>query len=160
MRLWPPFAFWGPRSSTPPVQMSAVLLPAAISHSTATQVIFSNSTRSVFAHGAANAGAEGNARPARGACAVALPESAPARIVAKNVDIETSSSLENNFTSHFSAQNFSDLIPVHSGLVLTRAVTDDFFGHCFKRVRLIADVPGIGRHVLKSNLEIHIGLIR
>src|SRR5215475_3979598 len=69
-------------------------------------------------------------------------------------------SLKNNFTSHFSAQNFSDLIPVHSGLVLTRAVTDYFFGHCFKRVRLIADVSGISRHVLKSNLEIHIGLIR
>src|SRR2546423_12748327 len=69
-------------------------------------------------------------------------------------------SLKNNFTSHFSAQKFSDLIPVHSGLVLTRAATDDFFGHCFKRVRLIADVPGISRHVFKSNLEIHIGLIR
>src|SRR5207244_4142578 len=69
-------------------------------------------------------------------------------------------SLKNNFTSHFNAQKFSDLIPVHSGLVLTRAVTDYFFGHCFKRVRLIADVPGISRHVLKSNLEIHIGLIR
>ena len=69
-------------------------------------------------------------------------------------------SLKNNFTSHFSAQNFSDLIPVHSGLVLTRAATDYFFGHCFKRVRLIADVPGISRHVFISNLEIHIGLIR
>jgi len=32
-------------------------LPAAISHFTSTQVIFSNSTRSVFAHGAAHAGA-------------------------------------------------------------------------------------------------------
>src|SRR5215475_10222757 len=37
--------------------MSAVVLPAAISHFTSTQVIFSNSTRSVFAHGAAHAGA-------------------------------------------------------------------------------------------------------
>src|SRR5262245_9530461 len=36
--------------------MSAVVLPAAISHFTSTQVIFSNSTRSVFAHGAAHAG--------------------------------------------------------------------------------------------------------
>jgi hypothetical protein len=35
-------------------------------------------------------------------------------------------SLKSNFTSHFSAQNFSDLIPVHSGLVLARAVTDYF----------------------------------
>src|ERR1051326_6170534 len=32
--------------------MSAVVLPAAISHFTSTQVIFSNSTRSVCAHGA------------------------------------------------------------------------------------------------------------
>src|SRR4029077_5515596 len=61
-------------------------------------------------------------------------------------------SLKHKFTSHFSPQHFSDLIPVHSGLVLTRAVTDDFFGHCFKRVRLIADVPGISRHVLKRDL--------
>src|SRR5215813_14680102 len=37
--------------------MSAVVLPAAISHFTSTQVIFSNSTRSVCAHGAAHAGA-------------------------------------------------------------------------------------------------------
>src|SRR5205823_3357914 len=37
--------------------MSAVVLPAAISHLTSTQVIFSNSTRSVCAHGAAHAGA-------------------------------------------------------------------------------------------------------
>src|SRR5215813_8397066 len=37
--------------------MSAVVLPAAISHFTSTQVIFSNSTRSVFAQGAAHAGA-------------------------------------------------------------------------------------------------------
>src|SRR6476646_3857135 len=41
---------------------------------------------------------------------------------------------KNNFTCHLSAQNFSDLIPAHSGLVLTRAVTDYFFGHCLKRV--------------------------
>ncbi len=37
--------------------MSAVVLPAAISHFTSAQVIFSNSTRSVCAHGAAHAGA-------------------------------------------------------------------------------------------------------
>ncbi len=50
MRLWPPFAFWGPRCSTPPVKMSAVVFPAAIAHFTSTQVIFSNSTWSVFGH--------------------------------------------------------------------------------------------------------------
>src|SRR5438132_6827020 len=69
-------------------------------------------------------------------------------------------SFKDKFTSHFSAQNFSDLIPVHSGLVLTRAITDYLFGHCFKRGGLIADVPGISRHVFISDLEIHIGLIR
>src|SRR4051812_19033125 len=31
-------------------------------------------------------------------------------------------SFKGDFTSHFSAQNFSDLIPVHSGLVLACAV--------------------------------------
>src|ERR1700746_41445 len=36
--------------------MSAVVLPAAISQFTSTQVIFSNSTRSVCPHGAARAG--------------------------------------------------------------------------------------------------------
>src|ERR1051325_11393735 len=67
--------------------------------------------------------------------------------VAKPLSLCITISLKNNFTSHFSAQNFSDLIPVHSGLVLTRAVTDYFLGHCFKRVRLIADVASISRHV-------------
>src|SRR5260370_35911342 len=37
--------------------MGPVVLPAAISHFTSTQVIFSNSTRSICAHGAAHAGA-------------------------------------------------------------------------------------------------------
>src|SRR5215469_7665391 len=44
--------------------MSAVVLPAAISHFTSTQVIFSNSTRSVCAHGAAHAGAAVSIREA------------------------------------------------------------------------------------------------
>src|SRR5262245_40090809 len=141
--------------------MSAVVLPAAISHFTSTQVIFSNSTRSVFAHGAAHSGA-----------AVSISEAVPpAMNISKEFETEpirmslsvvcdNMNSLKYNFASHFGAQNLSDLIPVHSGLVLTRTVTDYFFGHCFKRVRLIADVPGISRHVLISNLEIHIGLIR
>src|SRR4029077_13830279 len=64
--------------------MSAVVLPAAIAHFTSTQVIFSNSTRSVFTHGAAHPRAEGNTQLASGACAMARPASAPARIVAKN----------------------------------------------------------------------------
>jgi hypothetical protein len=81
-------------------------------------------------------------------------------IVVSCLELLSRNSLDNNFTSHFSAQNFSDLIPVHSGLVLTRAGTDYFLCHCFKRVRLIADVAGISRHVFVRNLEIHIGLIR
>jgi len=60
----------------------------------------------------------------------------------------SSFSLEDHVASHFSTQNFSDLIPVHSGLVLTRAATDYFLGHGFTRVGLIADVPGIRRHVV------------
>src|ERR1700751_1970876 len=44
--------------------MSAVVLPAAISHFTSTQVIFSNSTRSVCAHGAARAGPAARIREA------------------------------------------------------------------------------------------------
>src|SRR5215471_12733406 len=44
--------------------MSAVVLPAAISHFTSTQVIFSNSTRSVCAHGAAHAGPAASRREA------------------------------------------------------------------------------------------------
>src|SRR5262245_34328228 len=141
--------------------MSAVVLPAAISHFTSTQVIFSNSTRSVFAHGAAHTGA-----------AVSISEAVPPAInISKDFETEpvrmslsvvrdNINSPKDDFASHFSAQNPSDLIPVHSGLVLTRAVTDYFFGHCFKRGCLIADVPGISCHVLISNLEIHIGLIR
>src|SRR5437016_11885894 len=71
-------------------------------------------------------------------------------------------SLKNNFTNHFGAQKSSDLPPVHSGLVLTRGVTNYLFGHGFKRIdgRLIAAVPGISRDVFKSDLKIHIGLIR
>jgi len=42
-------------------------------------------------------------------------------------------SLNIDFTSHFSAQNFSDLIPVHSGLVLTRTATDYSLRDCFMR---------------------------
>src|SRR5262245_56174283 len=84
----------------------------------------------------------------------------PHEMLARALCARTTISLKNNFTRHFSAQNASDLIPVHPGLVLTLAVTDYLFRHCFKRGRLIADVPGISRHVLKSNLEIHIGLIR
>src|SRR5437763_14548426 len=67
---------------------------------------------------------------------------------------------KNKFTSHFTAKKFSELIPVHSGLVLTRAATDYFLGHCFECVGIIADIPGISRHVLISDLEIHIGLVR
>src|SRR5215469_11481176 len=44
--------------------MSAVVLPAAIAHFTSTQVIFSNSTRSVCAHGAAHAGPAASIREA------------------------------------------------------------------------------------------------
>src|SRR5438128_3225372 len=44
--------------------MRAVVLPAAISHFTSTQVIFSNSTRSVCAHGAARAGPAARIREA------------------------------------------------------------------------------------------------
>src|SRR5256885_15175054 len=71
-------------------------------------------------------------------------------------------SLKSNFTNHFGTQKSSDLPPVHSGLVLTRGVTNYLFGHCFKCIdgRLIADVPGISRDVFKSDLKIHIGLIR
>src|SRR4051794_33792025 len=64
-------------------------------------------------------------------------------------------SLENNFTSHFNTQNFSDLIPVPPCLVLTLGAADCFFGHCFKCVGLIADVSAISRHVFEGNLEIH-----
>src|SRR5690242_9784563 len=87
-----------------------------------------------------------------------VPE--PARNVRARACARITISLKSNFTNHFGAQKSSDLPPAHSGLVLTRGVTNYLFGYCFKRIdrRLIADVPGISRDVFKSDLKIHIGL--
>src|SRR6185503_15645978 len=74
--------------------------------------------------------------------------------------METTISLKDDFASHLDAENFPDLIAVDSRLVLTRAAANYLFGHGFEGVGLVADVPGISRHILERNLQIHIGLIR
>ena len=69
-------------------------------------------------------------------------------------------SFKNKFPNQFSAQDFSEFVSVHSGLVLTGTAADYFLGHCFEFGGLIADVTGISRHIFVSDLEIHIGLVR
>src|SRR5438128_9751007 len=81
--------------------MSAVVLPAAISHFTSTQVIFSNSTRSVCAHGAAHAGA-----------AVSISEAVPPAInISKEFETEPMRMSLSVFATT-SIPQYCDVLPV------------------------------------------------
>ena len=52
-------------------------------------------------------------------------------IGARFLNTYTYFSFQNKFTNVFNAQNFSVLIPAHSGLVLNLGATDYFLGHFF-----------------------------
>jgi hypothetical protein len=53
-------------------------------------------------------------------------------IGARFLNMYTYFSFHNKFTNVFSAQNFSVLIPAHSGLVLNLGATDHFLGNLFQ----------------------------
>src|SRR5215471_523590 len=81
--------------------MSAVVLPAAISHFTSTQVIFSNSTRSVCAHGAAHAGA-----------AVSISEAVPPAInISKEFETEPMRMSLSVFRDNINSAIHYDVLP-------------------------------------------------
>ena len=78
------------------------------------------------------------------------------RKISDTNDSDLSVSFQNEFTNIFDSQNFSVIIPAHSGLVLNLGATDHFLRHFF----LLDAFIKRRSPVFKSDVETYIGLIR